>query len=219
MCYTPLLSTDPIGPAGGALRAVTWGSDRFVVGGWAFDRHADGRNKTTRLRLNRSQARPGAPTVGKAPNLPRTTDPGGTPPTVLASPRGVTKGRGREKTLVARGAYPLPEELARHAPRERFAPDELRGACRGAGEGLGREDAKEATFRTAPQMVEMWRGLDLPAWEAPYVLREARLGYLHGYERALTSGDMSEEQISYAAESRWGQRWPERLRAARERSG
>ena len=74
MCYTPLLSTDPIGPAGGALRAVTWGSDRFVVGGWAFDRHGDGRNKTTRLRLNRSQARPGAPTAGRAPDVPRTTD-------------------------------------------------------------------------------------------------------------------------------------------------
>ena len=121
--------------------------------------------------------------------------------------------------MAARGTYSLPEELARYAPRERFAPDELRGACRKAGEALGREDAKKATFRTAAQMVEMWRRLDLPAWEAPYVLRDARLGYLNGYERALTSGEMSEEQISNAAESRWGQRWPERLRAARERSG
>ena len=122
-------------------------------------------------------------------------------------------------TLVARGTYSIPKELARHAPRERFAPDELRGACREAGEALGLEDAKKARFRTAPQMVEMWRGLDLPAWQAPYVLRDARLGYLNGYERALVSGKMSEEQISNAAESRWGGRWREKLRAARERSG
>jgi hypothetical protein len=124
-----------------------------------------------------------------------------------------------EKELVARGAYALPEELARHAPRQRFAPDELRGACREAGEGLGREDVKEARFRTAAQMVQMWRGLDLPAWEAPYVLRDARLGYMKGYEKALLSGDMSERQISHAAESRWGESWRERLRSARERSG
>jgi len=115
--------------------------------------------------------------------------------------------------------YSLPAELARHAPREWFAPEELRGACREAGEGLGREDAKRARFRTAAQMVKMWRGLDLPAWEAPYVLRDARLGYLKGYERALVSGGMSEHQIGYAAESRWGERWQERLSAARERSG
>jgi hypothetical protein len=121
--------------------------------------------------------------------------------------------------LVARGTYSLPEELARHATRERFAPDELRGACREAGEALGWEDANEARFRTAPQMVEMWRGLDLPGWEAPYILRDARLGYLNGYERALISGKMPEEQITCAARSRWGERWPERLRAARERSG
>jgi hypothetical protein len=121
--------------------------------------------------------------------------------------------------LVARGTYSLPEELARHAPRERFAPHELRGACREAGGALGWEDARKARFRTAPQMVEMWRGLDLPGWEAPYVLRDARLGYLNGYERALISGEMSEEQISNAAESRWGERWREKLRAARERSG
>jgi hypothetical protein len=120
--------------------------------------------------------------------------------------------------LVARGTYSLPEELARHTPREGFVPDELRGACREAGEELGWEDAKNARFRTAAQMVEMWRGLDLPAWEAPYVLRDARIGYLNGYERALISGEMSEQQISNAAESRWGERWRERLRAARERS-
>ena len=119
----------------------------------------------------------------------------------------------------SRGTYSLPEELARFVSRKRFVPDELRVACREAGEDLGREDAKDARFRTAAQMVEMWRGLDLPAWEAPYVLRDARLGYLNGYERALTSGDMSEQQLRYAAESRWGERWRERLRAARERSG
>ena len=121
--------------------------------------------------------------------------------------------------MVARGTYSLPEELARHASTKRFAPDELRGACHEAGEQLGWEDAEKARFRTAAQMVEMWRGLNLPAWEAPYVLRDARLGYLNGYERALISGEMSEQQISYAAESRWDERWRERLRAARERSG
>jgi hypothetical protein len=144
---------------------------------------------------------------------------GGALPIVLASPRRVTERRGREKTLAARGTYSLPEELARHAPRECFAPAELRDACREAGEELGREDATNAKFRMASQMVQMWRGLDLPAWEAPYVLRDTRLGYLKGYERALISGEMSEQQISYAAESRWGERWPERLRAARERFG
>jgi hypothetical protein len=121
--------------------------------------------------------------------------------------------------LAARGIYSLPEELARHASRKRFVPDELRGACREAGEGLGGEDARKARFRTAAQMVEMWRGLDLPAWEAPYVLRDARLGYLNGYKRALISGEMSAQQIECAAESRWGERWQERLEAAHERSG
>ena len=124
-----------------------------------------------------------------------------------------------EKGHRSRGTYSLPEELARHDPRKRFAPEELRGVCREAGEYLGWEDARKARFRTAAQMVEIWRGLDLPAWEAPYVLRDARLGYLSGYESALISGDMSEQQIGYAAESRWGERWRERLRAARERSG
>ena len=124
-----------------------------------------------------------------------------------------------EKTLTARGTYSLPEELARYSPRKQyFAPDELRAACRMAGEELGWEDARKARFRTAAQMVAMWRGLDLPAWEAPYVLRDARLGYLNGYERALVSGGMSKQQTSYAAESRWGERWRERLRAVHERS-
>ena len=121
--------------------------------------------------------------------------------------------------LAARGIYSLPEELARHASRKRFVPDELRGACREAGEGLGGGDARKAEFRTAAQMVAMWRGLDLPAWEAPYVLRDARLGYLNGYERALISGEMSAQQIECAAESRWGERWQEKLEAAHERSG
>jgi hypothetical protein len=125
-----------------------------------------------------------------------------------------------EKPLVARGTYSLPEELARHASGRRYlAPEELRGACREAGVQLGWEDAGKARFRTAAQMVEMWRGLDLPAWQAPYVLRDARLGYLNGYEGALISGVMSEQQRRNAAESRWGERWRERLRAARERSG
>jgi hypothetical protein len=122
------------------------------------------------------------------------------------------------KTPVARGMYSLPEELARHAQGDRFAPSELREACREAGEELGWEDARDTIFRTAAQMVAMWRGLDLPAWEAPYVLRDARLGYLHGYEKALVSGDMSERQIVRAAESRWGERWREKLEAARKRS-
>jgi hypothetical protein len=116
------------------------------------------------------------------------------------------------------GTYSLPEELSRHISIKWFVPDELRGACHQAGERLGWEDAKDARFRTAAQMVEMWRGLDLPAWEAPYILRATRLGYLNGYESALISGDMSEQQISHAAEGRWGERWRERLRAARERS-
>jgi hypothetical protein len=119
----------------------------------------------------------------------------------------------------SRGTYSLPEELARHAPKKSFAPEELRGVCREAGEELGWEDAKKASFRAAAQMVEIWRGLDLPAWEAPYVLRDARLGYLNGYERAVISGDMSEQQIIRAAEARWGEKWRERLGAAHERSG
>ncbi len=121
--------------------------------------------------------------------------------------------------MVVRGTYSLPEELADHAPKERFAPGELRRACHEAGEKLGREDARRARFRAAAEMVEMWRGLDLPAWEAPYVLRDARLGYLNGYQRAVVSGGLSEEQLSCAAEARWGARWRERLGAARERPG
>ena len=121
--------------------------------------------------------------------------------------------------LAPHGEYPLPGELARHAPKKGFAPDELRRGCREAGEGLGREDAMQARFRAAAEMVEMWRGLDLPAWEAPYALRDARLGYLNGYERALVSGELSEGQTARAAESRWGEEWQKRLTAARERTG
>jgi hypothetical protein len=120
--------------------------------------------------------------------------------------------------LTPHGEYTLPGELARHAPEETFSPDELRRACREAGEGLGREDAGEARFRAAAEMVEMWRGLDLPAWVAPYALRDARLGYLNGYERTLLSGELSEDQIVRAAEARWGERWQERLAAARNRA-
>ena len=113
--------------------------------------------------------------------------------------------------------YPLPRELIRHASGDSFAPDELREACRSAGEGLGREDAREARFRSAAEMVEMWRGLDLPAWVAPYVLRDARLGYLAGYGEALVFGRLPEEQAEEAARARWGDGWREKLAAARER--
>lgn len=121
--------------------------------------------------------------------------------------------------LNTRGEYPLPEELARHARAQRPFPGELRRTCRDAAEGLGREDAQEARFRTAAEMVALWRGLDLPAWEAPYVLRDARLGYLTGYEHALVSGELPVDQVSRAAESRWGERWREKLAAARQRAG
>ncbi|MDQ3911420.1 MAG: hypothetical protein M3305_06575 [Actinomycetota bacterium] len=113
--------------------------------------------------------------------------------------------------------YLLPEELARHSPKDSFAPDELRGACRAAGEGLGRSDACEGRFRSAAQMVEMWGGLDLPAWVAPYALRDARLGYLSGYDEALTSGELTERQVDEAARARWGGSWREKLRTARRR--
>jgi hypothetical protein len=118
--------------------------------------------------------------------------------------------------LHEQGGYPLPEELARHIRKGTFAPDELRGACREAGEGLGQEDAGEARFRSAAEMVALWRGLDLPAWIAPYALRDARLGYLKGYEKALVSGELTEAHIKRAARARWGEGWREKLeRAAR----
>ncbi len=115
------------------------------------------------------------------------------------------------------GGYPLPEELARHILKGTFAPDELRGACREAGEGLGREDAGEARFRSAAEMVALWRALDLPAWIAPYALRDARLGYLKGYEKALVCGEFTEAHVKRAARARWGEGWREKLeRAARQ---
>ena len=116
------------------------------------------------------------------------------------------------------GGYALPEELARHAPGGAFAPEELRGACREAGEGLGREDAGEVRFRPAAEMIEMWHGLDLPAWVAPYALRDARLGYLRGYDEALVSGELPREQAERAARARWGEGWREKLETARERA-
>jgi hypothetical protein len=116
------------------------------------------------------------------------------------------------------GGYPLPEELARHVREGGFTPDELRGVCRSAGEGLGREDAGESRFRSAAEMVEMWRGLDLPAWVAPYALRDARLGYLRGYEIALVAGELPEERVERAARARWGEGWEEKLERARDRA-
>lgn len=113
--------------------------------------------------------------------------------------------------------YPLPEELSQHAPEEAFAPGELREACRAAGEGLGRADATEARFRPAAEMVSLWKGLDLPAWEAPYVIRDTRLGYLAGYGQALVSGELDEERAEAAAEARWGNPWREKLRSLRSR--
>ncbi len=113
--------------------------------------------------------------------------------------------------------YSLPRELVRHASVDSFAPDALRAACRAAGEGLGREDAREVRFRSAAEMVEMWRGLDLPAWVAPYALRDARLGYLAGYGEALVSGGLPERWVEEAARARWGDNWREKLAAARER--
>jgi hypothetical protein len=123
-----------------------------------------------------------------------------------------------EENPLSRRTYRLPEDLARHAPDERFAPDELREACRKAGENLGSEDAQKARFRSAAEMVELWRGLDLPAWISPYALRDARLGYLHGYERPLVSGELTRDQTSRAARARWGERWQYKLESARRRA-
>jgi hypothetical protein len=113
--------------------------------------------------------------------------------------------------------YPLPKELARYAHGDSFAPAELREACRAAAEGLGQADAREARFRSAAEMVELWRGLDLPAWVAPYALRDARLGYLSGYDEALLSGKLAEERVEEAAEARWGARWRQKLKTARRK--
>jgi hypothetical protein len=115
--------------------------------------------------------------------------------------------------------YRLPQELARHAPGDSFAPDELRGVCRRAGKGLGRADAREARFRSAAEMIALWEGLDLPAWVAPYALRDARLGYLAGYDEALVSGELPEDTAKKAAEARWGEDWREKLAARERRTG
>ncbi len=113
--------------------------------------------------------------------------------------------------------YPLPRKLACHVRRHSFTPDELREACREAGKWLGRADARKVRFRSAAEMVKMWRGLDLPAWIAPYALRDARLGYLAGYGAALVSGELADERVEAAAEARWGEGWRAKLEVARER--
>lgn len=115
--------------------------------------------------------------------------------------------------------YRLPDELARHAPGGTFASEDLRDICKKAGEELGGEDAAESRFRSAAEMVALWRGLDLLAWEAPYVLRDARLGYINGYEKALVSGELPAKVTERAAEARWGGDWRKRLEAARKRVG
>jgi hypothetical protein len=67
-------------------------------------------------------------------------------------------------------------------------------------------------------MVAMWYGLDLPAWVAPYVLRDARLGYLNGYDEALLSGELPRHGAARAARARWGDGlWERKLEAARSR--
>lgn len=48
----------------------------------------------------------------------------------------------------------------------------------------------------------MWRGLDLPAWVSPYALRDARLGYLNGYDKTLASMEGSRDGIVCAARGR-----------------
>lgn len=73
-----------------------------------------------------------------------------------------------------REACQLPDELARHAFGEKFAPEDPRDACREAGKGSGCADPREAKSRSMAEMVALWHGLDLPAWEAPYALRNAR---------------------------------------------
>jgi hypothetical protein len=72
-------------------------------------------------------------------------------------------------------------------------------------------------FRSAAEMVSLWQGLDLPAWEAPYALRAARLGYLSGFGETLVQGGLDEETASRAAAARWGERGQQRLEALRTR--
>jgi hypothetical protein len=66
-------------------------------------------------------------------------------------------------------------------------------------------------------MVRLWEGLDLPAHVAPYALRDARLGYIKGYESVLLSGELSGAALERAARARWAEGWRERLEQARER--
>jgi hypothetical protein len=120
--------------------------------------------------------------------------------------------------LSARGHYELPETLARHALASGpYQPGELHEVCRLAGEGLGKEDAALGEFRSAAEMISLWQDLDLPAWEAPYVLRAARLGYLSGFGEMLVRGGLDEETASRAAAARWGERGQERLETLRKR--
>jgi hypothetical protein len=120
--------------------------------------------------------------------------------------------------LSDRGHYELPETLARHAPAGGpYTPDELGEVCRRGGEGLGKADAALGEFRSAAEMVSLWKGLDLPAWKAPYALRAARLGYLSGFGETLVRGDLDEDTASRAAAARWGKRGQERLDALRKR--
>lgn len=120
--------------------------------------------------------------------------------------------------MSARGHYELPDTLARHASDSGpYRSGELQEVCRMAGEGLGGGDAALGEFRSAADMISLWRGLDLPAWEAPYALRAARLGYLSGFGEALLRGGLDEETASRAAAARWGKRGQERLEALRNR--
>ncbi len=117
------------------------------------------------------------------------------------------------------GRYRLPEIFVRHTVKDEFVPNELSSVCQEAGRKLSEEDAAEGRFRSAAEMVALWRGLDLPAWEAPYVLRDTRLGYLQGYDQVLVAGELDEDRIKQAAEARWGEDWRKRLKAARARAG
>ena len=131
-----------------------------------------------------------------------------------------TRSSGRTKAVILipmPSEYVLPQALARYVRRQRFAPEELRKACRMAGEGLGHADACEARFRSAAEMVALWKGLNLPAWVAPYALRDARIGYLNGYEEELLYGELPEMRVQEAAKARWGDSWRRKLKAAHQR--
>ena len=53
---------------------------------------------------------------------------------------------------------------------------------------------------------------------AAFALRDARLGYLRGYEIAVVSGELPEERVESAARARWGEGWEEKLERARDRA-